>query len=195
MGANLTELPDSGRQARCCGMGGHIYPANPAIAQKMLSAAINQSDLPYIAYCTNCRDLFLKASKPCSHILDHVFGVDPLVKTSHISQRKKNRLVLKKQLLKQIWGEDFEIMEKQYNVKLQISDELYEKMDKLHISEEDIYEVVEYCEQNNATVLDTETGIHTGYLQIGIITYWVQYRKDAGAINLVNVYSHRLQIS
>ncbi len=49
-------------------------------------------------------------------------------------------------------------MEKHYTVKLSISEEIYDKMDKLHISEEDVYDVVEYCEQNNETVLDADTG-------------------------------------
>ena len=89
---NLTELTASGHIARCCGMGGHIYPANPGVFQKMLSTAINQSELPYIAYCTNCRNLFLKAGKSCAHILDAVFGLKPLEKPFHISELKKNRL-------------------------------------------------------------------------------------------------------
>jgi len=195
MGAQLKELPDSRYQARCCGMGGHIYPANPAIFEKMVATAIGQSELPYLTYCTNCRNVFLSAGKKNQHILDGVFGVEPLAKPFHISNLRKNRLNLKKKLLNHLWGEDLEIMEKQYTVKLTIPEEIYEKMDKFHISEEDVYEVVEHCEQTNETVLDTETGILTGHLQIGIITYWVQYKKAAGALTVTNVYSHRLKFS
>ncbi len=195
LGINLTELPCSGHEALCCGMGGHIYPANPAIFQKMLSTAVNQSELPYIAYCTNCRNLFLKAGKSCMHILDGIFGVKPLEKPFHIAELKKNRLALKKRLLKKIWGENLDVMEKQYTVKLTISEEIYDKMDKLHISEEDVYDAVDYCEKNNETALNTETGILTGHLRIGIITYWVQYKKESGKIEIVNVYCHRLKVT
>jgi Fe-S oxidoreductase len=191
----LTELPCSDHEALCCGMGGHIYPANPGIFQKMLKTAVNQSELPYIAYCTNCRNLFLKAGKSCMHILDGIFGVKPLEKPFHIAELKKNRLALKKRLLKKIWGEDLDIMEKQYTVKLSFSEEIYDKMDKLHISEEDVYGVVDYCEQNKETVLNKETGILTGHLQIGIITYWVQYKKESDKIEILNVYCHRLKVT
>jgi Fe-S oxidoreductase len=191
----LTELSDSGHKARCCGMGGHIYPANPAIFRKMQSAAVNQSDLPYIAYCTNCRNVFLEAGKPCMHLLDGVFGVKPLERPFHISELRKNRLALKKRLMEKIWGEHLDIMERQYKVRLIIPQEVYDKMDRLHISEEDVYDVVEYCEKNNETVLDTETGVLTGHLRLGIITYWVQYKKEAGNIEVVNVYCHRITVT
>lgn len=195
LGAELTELRDSRHEARCCGMGGHIYPANPNIFHKMLSASVNESVLPYITYCTNCRNLFISAGKECSHILDGVFNVEPLTKPFHISELRKNRLVLKQKLLKNIWGEAFEIMEKKYSVKLEISEEVYDKMDRLHISREDVYEVADYCEKNNETVLDTKTKIFTGHLQLGVITYWIQYKKTENNLEIVNVYSHRIQIS
>lgn len=195
LGTDLAELPQSRHTTRCCGMGGHIYPANPAIFKKTLAAAVNQSELPYIAYCTNCRNLFLKAGKPCMHILDAVFGVKPLERPFHISELRKNRLTLKKRLLKGIWGERMDTTEKHYTVKLANSEEIYDKMDRLHISEEDVYDVVEFCEQNNETVLDSETGILTGHLRIGIITYWVQYRKKRDVLEIVNVYCHRIKVT
>lgn len=195
LGANLTELPNSGNKALCCGMGGHIYPANPKIFHKMLLTAAGQSELPYITYCTNCRNLFLHAGKSNRHILDNIFGVDPLAKPFHIAELKKNRLALKKRLLENYWGENLDIMEKKYTVKLKISEEILNKMDKMHISEEDVYEVVEFCEQHNQTVLNKETHILTGHLQIGIITYWVQFKREEEYINIHNVYCHRLQLS
>jgi hypothetical protein len=176
-------------------MGGHIYPANQHVFQEMLSAAIGQSEVPYIAYCTNCRSLFLRAGKSCMHILDAVFGVTPLEKPFHVSELRKNRLSLKGRLLHRIWGENFDAMTKQYAVKLTISEEIYDKMDRLHVSEEDVYDVVEYCERNNETALDPETGILTGHLRIGIITYWVQYKKKPDEIEIVNVYCHRIMVS
>ena len=129
------------------------------------------------------------------HILDAVFGLKPLEKPFHISELKKNRLALKKRLLKNIWGENLDTMEKHYTVKLSISEEIYSKMDNLHISEEDVYDVVEHCEQSNETVLDGETGILTGHARLGIITYWVQYKKESNKIEVANVYCHRIQVT
>lgn len=195
LGAELKELRDSKKEARCCGMGGHIYPANPEIFHKMLVASVEESELPYITYCTNCRNLFLSAGKEAMHILDGVFGVKPLEKPFHISELKKNRIELKKHLLYNIWGENFEIKRKKYDVKLKINEEVYDKMDRLHISEEDVYDVAEYCEKNNEKIIDIETGIYTGHLQIGIITYWIQYKKNYDYSEVINVYSHRIQLS
>ena len=123
------------------------------------------------------------------------WGVRPLKKPFHIAELKKNRLALKKRLLERIWGEHLDIMEKQYTVKLTISEEIYDKMDRLHISEEDVYDVVDYCEQNNETVFDRSTGILTGHLRLGIITYWVQYKKEYDKIEIINVYCHRIQVT
>ncbi len=195
LGAELIEIKDSKIEARCCGMGGHIYPSNPAVFHKMLNASVKESELPYISYCTNCRNVFLSAGKNTIHILDGVFGLKPLENPYHISELRKNRLELKKRMLNIIWGEDFEIMRQEYSINLKISEEIYDKMDRLHISEEDVYQVAEYCEQNNETVFDDETGIHTGHLQIGIITYWIQYIKHEDYLELINVYSHRIMIS
>lgn len=194
LGAELVELNSSGPEARCCGMGGHIYPANPEVFHKMLNSSINESELPYITYCMNCRNLFLSADKKCNHILDGVLGVKPLEKPFHISELRKNRIRLKKHLLKEIWGEDFEIEKKKYSVKLKISEEIYDKMDMLHISEEDVYDVVEHCIQSNEEILEPKTEIYTGYKQIGIFTYWVQYKKNDDNIEVVNTYVHRIQI-
>jgi hypothetical protein len=137
----------------------------------------------------------LSAGKNTRHILDGVFGLKPLKKPFHISELRKNRLKLKKKMLKKIWGEDFEIMEKKYEFKLEISEEVYDKMDRLHISEEDVYQVAEHCEGNKETIYNKETKIYTGHLQIGIITYWIQYKKHDGYLELINVYSHRIMIS
>ena len=161
----------------------------------MLNASVNSSDLPYISYCTNCRNLLLSAGKNTRHILDGVFGLEPLKKPFHISELRKNRLKLKKRMLKNIWGENFEIMEKKYMVKLKISEEVYDKMDRLHISEEDVYQVAEHCQESNKTIYNKETKIYTGHLQIGIITYWIQYKKHDEFLEITNVYSHRIMIS
>jgi len=175
-------------------MGGHIYPANPEIFHKMLNTSISESEHPYITYCMNCRNLFLTANKECNHILDDVLGIKPLDEPFHISELKKNRMKLKKHLLKEIWGEYFDVQEKKYSIRLKISEDIYRKMDSLHISEEDVYEVVEHCIKNEEEVLDTKTGIYTGHRQIGIFTYWVQYKKNDGDFEVLNVYVHRLQL-
>jgi hypothetical protein len=66
-GAEIDEL---GEQNRCCGWGGHMGTANPELYGDVLDRRAAQSDLPYIVYCANCEDAFLRRGKECVHILD-----------------------------------------------------------------------------------------------------------------------------
>jgi hypothetical protein len=197
-GARLTELRDAGDAARCCGMGGHIYPANRSLALNMLKHAVHLSDKPYIAYCTNCRNLFLNAGKPCKHILDDVFGLEPLAKTFSISQLKENRKILKKDLLKDIWGEAAMNDREEKKISLSIADAVMQKMNSLLISEEDVASVIRNCEQTGNKLVREDSGTFLAYRQIGIITYWVEFQPEIGleedVYKVLNVYSHRLMI-
>jgi Fe-S oxidoreductase len=79
----------------CCGFGGHIYPANPGLAEKIARGRAFASESPYLAYCANCRDLFLYAGKECRHILDVYFGSGAVPDLPSLTQRRDNRRELK----------------------------------------------------------------------------------------------------
>ena len=79
-------------------------------------------------------------------------------------------------------------------MKVCISDELIQKMDKMLILEEEVKAVVEHCENSGQKLFDPKIGCTIGHLQIGIITYWVTYTKNDSGITLNNVYSHRMTI-
>jgi hypothetical protein len=195
-GARLTEVGDAGDRARCCGIGGHIYPANRILTLNMRKHAADLSEKPYITYCTNCRNLFLHAGKPCKHILDDVFGLEPLVKTYSISQLKENRKTLKEDLLKNIWGEAAMTGREEKKISLSISDAVLEKMNNLLIAEDDVVSVIRHCEQTGNKLFRKDAGTFLGYQQIGIITYWVEFLPENGedVYKVLNAYSHRLMI-
>jgi len=76
-----------------------------------------------------------------------------------------------------------------------ISPELREKLNKDMILESDLYQVTEYCEQSGNKLLEQDSGLFTGHLQIGNMTYWVAYRiLDDGRRELVRGYCHRMKI-
>ncbi|WP_080510891.1 pyridine nucleotide-disulfide oxidoreductase/dicluster-binding protein [Desulfitobacterium hafniense] len=198
-GANLTELPDAGKTARCCGMGGHIYPANPNLVSNMLERSMGLSDKPYITYCTNCRNLFLAEGKQCKHILDDVFGIKPLAKPYSITQLRTNRKRLKQELLQDVWGEVIMPENTIDEIQLQISDSVLSKMNNNLISEEDVRSVIRKCEETGDKLFRKDSGTFIGSRQIGIITYWVEYRpakdiNNKGVFEVLNSYSHRLMI-
>ncbi|MDR0310673.1 MAG: FAD-dependent oxidoreductase, partial [Acidobacteriota bacterium] len=68
-GYKIAEIASGGEKAACCGFGGQIYSANPGLVEKILLERTSASELPYITYCANCRDLFLSKEKESRHIL------------------------------------------------------------------------------------------------------------------------------
>jgi Fe-S oxidoreductase len=195
-GVALTELYYSRDKAQCCGWGGHIQAANPALFHTMVDNRICGEDLPYITYCTNCRDTFAVKGKDCVHILDIVHGLN---KENYVppslSQRRRNRLIAKKNLLKKVWNMDMEETEDyKMGLVLEIPEALVLKMNDQLILEEDVYHTIKSCETSGYKLYDPEKDTYIGHLRIGIITYWVEYKKNNANFMLENVYTHRVEI-
>ena len=131
----------------------------------MLKHATGLSEKPYITYCTNCRNLFLNAGKPCKHILDDVFGLAPLSKAYSVSQLKKNRRQLKEDLLREIWGEAHMTERQEEPIRLSIPEAVLDKMNSLLIAEEDVAGVIRHCEQTGSRLLREESGTLLGHRQ------------------------------
>ena len=193
-GFRLEALPMEGKMAECCTYGGHVSIAHPPFTGTQIKKRIGQSPHPYITYCSNCRDIFSKAGKETFHILDLAFGIDRKKNEAPgISDRRKNRLSLKKILLQKYWNEDM----KTENPKreLLISPALKEKLDKAMILETDILFVIEHCEASGKKIVDPASGHLTGFCQAGNMTYWAVYKiLDDTRIELINAYGHRMKI-
>lgn len=189
-GIAVEELDSSGVNSRCCSFGGHMYAANPELAKEIVSRRVGSGINEFVTYCTNCRDIFSLAGKPSRHILDILFTGNPAERRPpSLSQRRRNRMLLKRQLSGNIPEGEGEAA-----MKLVIPPELASKMDRLLILEEEVQETIRHCEETRLKLLDPETGIYTGHLQIGIITYWVAYTAEADSFVLRNVYAHRMSI-
>jgi hypothetical protein len=66
------------------------------------------------------------------------------------------------------------------------------------ITAAEIGEVVAYCEDARAKVLDVALGEYTGYKENGAVTLWVCYRAwraDAASAELVDYYFNRTRIT
>jgi len=195
-GRAIEELPASGREAVCCGYGGHIYPANKELAEKIAITRAGLSPHPFVTYCINCRDILSKNGKACDHILNLVFGVaDGSGRPSSLSEKRLNRELLKNDLLQQVWGQDFDNMEEnEYEYEIVLAPELSEKLDRLLILEDDIRETISHAEKTGSVVLDPATGRRIGHRRIGVVTYWVEYKAEKGRYTVNNAYSHRMVI-
>jgi Fe-S oxidoreductase len=191
-------LPYEGSEARCCSWGGQISAAAPNYSKWLVEQRINESEHPYVVYCANCRDIFASAGKPVKHILDIVFGIRDWVSDSPsptASQRRRNRIRLKRALLDEYWPDASGGKEEDVRMpKFQMSRAVREKLDREHLLEEDIEAVMESCEAGGRVVIDPETSHRYGYGVIGHLTHWVEYVKSDEGIELINAYSHRMTI-
>ena len=83
---SIEELPLSGDKAECCGFGGLMFNADPAMARDVIKHRTTTIDPPdtalyrttvndndYLAYCAMCRDNLAAGGKRTSHLIEHLF--------------------------------------------------------------------------------------------------------------------------
>jgi Fe-S oxidoreductase len=198
-GVKVEPLPIQNEIARCCGYGGQPGVANPEYAKFVAEKRASESALPYITYCVNCREAFLREGKQSAHILELLFARnrDANIAAPTVTRRRENRITLKKKLLELYWREEMQIQRKNYGFGLAISDALSGKLDDAKILDEEIYEAVDFARRTKRFVIDEETGAKSAYHKIGNMTYWVTFAEDPQdetKLTLVNAYSHRMSI-
>ena len=199
MGYDAAELRQNGRAAVCCSYGGLIAFADPVLAAKITEARVGASSLPYVTYCINCREDFAKNGKTIWHVLDLIFGTDvdadgkkPPV--TH-SDKRKNRNILKQQLMQHLWGESMNLDTAPYDgIHLIMDEDVKNKINTELILEEEIQEVIHEAESSGEKILNTANGHMVAHKQIGIITIWVAYQPEESGFKVFNAYSHRMQI-
>lgn len=193
-GVALSPLPFEGDDARCCSWGGHVSIANPDFVKNQIVMRSQASDLPYIAYCSNCRDIFAESNKSCVHILDLLFDLGTADRAPpDCTTRRLNRTLLKQKALLKYWTENFDLPEKN-TIHLIIDDALRKKMSHDYMLVQEAAEAVAYCEKSGQYVVDTGTGDRTGHAFIGRFTHWVTYCLEEGNYRLKNAYMHRMNI-
>lgn len=194
-GLRLHPLPYEGRLARCCSWGGHVSVANPAYAARVVEARIGEDPAPYIAYCSNCRDVFAAAGKACKHLFDILFvpenGWFRPAPTPTI--RRENRRALKADLLRQFWKEE-NTMQQPDPFPLLIPEALRQSIGNALLLEEDVRGVVAWCEKTGHKVLLGQSGRIAGHQVVGHTTIWVEYVPAEQGFALVRAYSHRMSI-
>jgi len=201
LGYQIEELPLNREKTTCCSFGGLVATVNKELAAKITAERISASPSDYVTYCVNCRDDFARLGKRTWHVLDLLFASkysspdqDPLSVPSY-SQKRMNRQQLKRNLLKSVWGMEMKDEQNVYPTVI-ISPELEQKMDRDLILVDDVRQVLYNVEQNNKNIVLLENGHLLAHWRIGLITYWVEYRKTdkANCYEIVNTYSHRMQI-
>ncbi len=192
MGLEICPTAYEQAESLCCGFGGLVSYANPPLAQEMTNFCAEQSDQPFVTYCMACRDRLTKAGAESNHLLELVYGVSP--ETADISKRRRNRLRLKKHLLKELWSRDME--EKEYPFTLQFTVQAKELMEERMILEEDVYGVMTGVHQGDSVMRDEKSNLLVARRLLGHVTFWVKFTRTDRENDYIihSAYSHRMKI-
>ena len=77
-------------------------------------------------------------------------------------------------------------------MKLKMSEELKQRMSDDLILESDIAQVIRHCEEDDAKLVDPESGHFFGHLKIKNMTYWAEYLPAGDGYELFSAYCHRM---
>ena len=190
LGCELVETPYSGDRSPCCGYGGLTAFANREVAEEMTEKCLERSDAPYISYCMACRDRFARQGRESRHILELVYGTDA-GSPPDISEKRYNRLTLKNELLRELWGE--EPREMKLAFELNYADEARQMMDERMILVEDVIAVIEGFRQNGEAIED-EDGLLVARRRVGNATFWVKFSRTENGFLVHRAWSHRMQV-
>ncbi len=197
-GYQIEELPLSREKTTCCSYGGEVWLANPELSQKVVERRINDSPLDYVTYCAVCRDFFAMRGKRALHLLDLIWGSDYDVCATRrgpdYSQRHANRVHLKKQLLKEVWGEDMPVQNSYESIQLIIPEAVRDLLEQRLILEEDIQQVIEYAEKSGRRLRQAQSQHFLTHYRPNRVTYWVEYSLNEGVYEIHNAYSHRMEV-
>jgi Fe-S oxidoreductase len=191
-GYETKPLAYDSKMARCCSWGGQVDVANPPYAKWVVDRRKTDSELPYVVYCTNCRDIFAEAGKPVRHILDILFNLGGWAdKPPTYSQRHRSREYLKGMLERRYGGhEGAEPMQE----RLVMEPDVEAKINKDKILEEDVLSVIHFCETSGRKLRDQQSGHFIGYHEVGHMTFWAEYAPEGDGWRLFNAYGHRMKI-
>ena len=109
-----------------------------------------------------------------------------------ISDRRYNRLLLRQQLLRDLWKEDVTRVEDAFFI--QLDDGLEQILEERLILRDDLRQTLEYAKINGNVLEQQENGwLYTSH-RLGNVTFWVVFSEIVGGYQVHNAYSHRMTI-
>lgn len=196
----VEELRLSREKTECCGFGGLMQDANPALAREVVARRAKESALDYVTYCAVCRDNLASAGKRAVHLLDLIFP-DPAEKDPASrkrpgwSQRQENRARLKDGLLNELWGEGGEEMENHRKIVLHVAPEVQNLLEERRILIEDLQKVIHHAETTGGKLVHPKTGHFKASFKAYKVTFWVEYSPSDDGYIVHNAYTHRMEVS
>jgi NADPH-dependent glutamate synthase beta subunit-like oxidoreductase len=198
-GLETEELSLSSENTECCGFGGLMHNANPELAGAVAQGRAGRSDSDYVAYCAMCRDNLAARGKRVIHLLDLYFPdsryPDPALRPRpDWSRRQENRARLRDRLLQQLWHEVPAAMKSHQTIRLEISPEVAEQMDRRRILVEDLQKVIQHAESSGERLFHPPSGRYKAAYAPYKVTFWVEYTPVKDGYMVHNVYAHRMEV-
>lgn len=213
IGLTIEEPAYSGSTTECCGFGGLLEFANPALGRKASEHRANRlftADTraeSAITYCAMCRDMLARTGAPTHHLLDLLFptagcsAADRPAAT--LSERRDNRVRLKNTLMQKYWNEDPAEQPAYASIGIRPTPEAAEQMGQLRILESDIQKTLQWALEHNSYLHNAETDTLLASFRPAHVTYWVEFSSEKPASaeeqsehcwTIHSVWSHRMQI-
>lgn len=205
LGVTLRDADLTGVNTECCGFGGLMECANPAMATKVVERRTTDNPSPFLAYCAMCRDSLSRQGAPVVHMLDLLFpglarnpepaSPNPLVRSGPgPADKHENRARLRAQLAKELWNEEQGPMEKYEEIELILEPEVQSAVDERRILAEDIRRAIAHAEETGRSMKHPESGRFLVFHQPAAVTYWVEYTPEPGgqAFRVYRAWSHRM---
>jgi Fe-S oxidoreductase len=197
-GASVAEPEFSGELAKCCGFGGLLSDANPALAKVVAEGLASSMEEDYVTYCVMCRDMIARTGKRAMHLYDLLYpgDGDPAARPApgH-SQRRENRARLRDRLLRELWqhedlpdGEPFEA------VAVSFTPEAAAIMEERRILKSDVQKVLLHARETGKRFVHEESGRFLAAYRPVVVTYWVEYEETGSGCLVHNAWSHRMRI-
>ncbi|MBQ6360774.1 MAG: 4Fe-4S dicluster domain-containing protein [Lachnospiraceae bacterium] len=194
MAAAYHPLHENIREAPCCSYGGDVEAANPELKEEIVQSRVTESELPYLCYCTNCRDIYAERGKEAWHILDLLLERQAAPEAPDLTKRRRNRERSAKMVQEKFFGMDgIDVKLPDQHIILRISGEIREEMNRQRLTEDELRSVIAYAERTGLW-LEDEDGLRIAHLQMGYITVWAEYAPAKGEFLLKDIYSHRMEI-
>ena len=198
LGVQVEELPLNRERTECCSYGGLMWLANPELAQETARRRVEAHASDYVTYCAMCRDFFARQGKPTLHLLDLIYNTDPNAaarkRGPDLSERRQNRARLKRRLLKELWSEPMEDPGSGSGLRLILSDEMRQTLEKRLILLEELQQVIEAAEKSGRRLVNKRSGHTLASQKLGRVTYWVEYTLQEDGCVIHNAYSHRMEL-
>lgn len=192
LGCQVTEPKFTKDKTPCCGYGGLVQFSHSNIASELTEFCLRDIDETNLTYCMGCRDRFAKAGARSIHLLELIFGTRTGdERAPGYSLRQDNRALLKRSMLRDLWNEEQEEVER---LILTYDEDLGALLEKRLILEEDVRAVIEEAEATGRFIEEMKSHLRIAHKQIGNVTYWVYYAPEGEGWRVRRAYSHRMEI-